>query len=783
MIKNYFKIAIRSLRRNNIYSLINIFGLSFGMACSILILLWVQDELQMDRFHTNSNLFRVIENQYYAGGEIFNTIATPSPMAPYLKENYPEIVRASRITWIINNLFTHGELAFYEKGYYVDPDFLQMFSYPFIEGDSKTALNDINAIVISSRMADKFFEGEHALGKVLQMNEGEQFKVTGIIEVPKNSSLQFDFLLPFDYFYRENESWLQSWGNNNVRTYLQLNENARQAAVEKKISGIIPKHIEESNTDLFLQAYKEAYLYSTIENGKINGGRIEYVRIFSIVAFFILVIACINFMNLSTAQAARRAKEVGLRKVVGAVKSQLITQFIGESLLLAFLAIVFASFIVALMIPSFNELTAKQLTFNLDWNILMILLGVAVFTGMVAGSYPALFMSGFQPAKVLKGSLNSSRGAALFRKVLVVVQFSLSIILIISTLVVFRQLNFIQNKDIGFNKENVVYIPVRQDMKGHYDAIKSELERHPAIDHITAGSTTPLEIGNSSSGFEWEGKDEDNEILFSFFSIHHDFIETMGMSIKEGRSFNQKFTADTSNFLINEEAAKRMGFSGQIVGEPLEFNEKNGTIVGVVKDFNFQSIKQPIEPIIMLLAPDDLNYIMVKVKGDGLNEAIKALENVHSQYAGAYPFEYHFLDQDWENMYQIEHRIGKIFNYFAFLSILISCLGLFGLAAYSAEQRTKEIGVRKVLGASVFHLAQLMTKDFTVLVIIAAAIACPVAWFMMDSWLSDFAYHIELDVFTLITATVLAFVIAILTVSYQAIKASLADPVKSLRYE
>lgn len=728
-----------------------------------------------------------MENQTYSGGQMYTFNSTPGPMAPVLKERFPEIEMATRITWPERRLFQVREKSFYEEGRFVDPDFMLMHTYPLIKGDINTCLKDNHSIVISKKMAKKFFGEEDPMGKALVMDAGESFNVTGLLaEVPTTSSMQFEFLLPFEWFFIKNKNWLDQWGNNNIRTNILLREKTDPALIAEKLKHEINNHTEDSkNIELFIQPWRDAYLYGKFENGKQAGGRIEYVRIFFGVGVLVLIIASINFMNLTTARSTKRAKEVGLRKTVGAIKAQLAFQFMAESMMMVFLSSLLAVVVSYLMLPVFNEIAGKQISLDLlHGQPILILLAVVIFTGLVSGSYPALYISGFNPAQVLKGQMHKGESASLFRKVLVVTQFSLSIVLIISTLVVFKQLSFIRNKDIGMDRKNVAYLWMKGDMKKHAEAIRHELLRDPAIEVASLSSANPIDFGNSTSGLEWEGKDPKERILFSNFSIDYNFIQTLGMDIKFGRGFKQELISDTANFIVNEAAAKAMGFDEKAVDQPLTlWKSKKGKIIGVVKDFHFQSVHSKVDPLFMLYDSGWFNVIFVRYKEGQSANALKAMEKINKLYAASYPFESNILDQDWENLYKTEDRFGKLFNYFSTLSIIISCLGLFGLSAFSAEQRTKELGVRKVMGATVPVLMRLMATEFASLVLVAAIIGCPLGWYAMDWWLKSYAYHVEVGTVTVIVAAALCLVISMLTVSYHSAKAAMVNPVRSLRYE
>jgi putative ABC transport system permease protein len=786
MVKNYILIAIRNIFRNKLFSTVNILGLALGIGSALLIFLWVNDELKVDHFHANvDQLYRVMENQKYTDGRTYTFAATPGPMAPFIKEKFPEIEKATRFTWEVNHLFQLNDKSFFETGRFVDQDFLDMFSFSFIEGDPSTALKDKSSIVITKKMAKKYFGEGDAMGKDFLLNTKNSFKVTGVMnDPPKNSTIQFDYLLPFQFFFDENKNWLDQWGNNNIRTYIMLRADANPTDFENKIKHEIKEHNEDSNVELFLQPFKDAYLFGDFEDGKQSGGRIEHVRIFFVVAVLVLVIACINFMNLSTAQATKRAKEVGLRKVIGAVPGQLFRQFMGESFLTVCLSAAIAVLITLLLLPKFNSLTSKELSLSvIDSTTLLIFISIILFTAFVAGSYPALFISEFKPVEVLKGQLKSGSRAGIFRKVLVVVQFSLSIFLIISTAVVFRQMDFMENRDIGFDRENVFHMWMEGDMRAKYETFRQRLSSETGIESVTATSQLPIDIGNSTMGLQWEGKDPDAQILFSNIDVDYEFIQSMKMKMVEGRPFDRARATDTSAYIVNQTAAEKFGFKDGTADQDLTMWDRKGKIVGVVKDFNFGSLHSAVEPLVIRMSRNNVNLLLVRAKRNETEAALRSAEKLWKEYAPGYPFRYSFLNQDWEGFYKAEAQRGQVFNSLAILSIFISCLGLFGLSAFSAERRTKELGIRKALGASTQGLVRLMGREFTVLVLIAACIGCPLGWYAMTLWLSNYAYHVDVGVLTLVVAAAICLMISLVTISYHSIKVAASDPVKSLRYE
>ncbi|SDF02337.1 ABC-type transport system, involved in lipoprotein release, permease component [Dyadobacter soli] len=786
MLRNYLKIAWRNLLKNKMFSSINILGLALGMACSLLIMLWVQDEIKMDRFHENdTRLYSVMENQHYSGA-INTYAATPGILAENIVKDIPEIEKASQVLWEQQPVLRAGNVFDNEKGRYVQGDFLTMFSFKLKQGDAKTALKRPDGIVISQKLADKYFKGQDPLGKAMRVDNKDDVVVTGVLdEISRYSSMKFDFMMSYDRWQKGAE-WSKEWGNNGPRCAVLLAKNADVNKVNAKIKDYVKTKNKGSNVDLFLINYGESYLYSNWEAGKQNGGRIEYVRMFTIVAVFILIIACINFMNLATARSVKRAKEVGLRKVVGAYKTSLIGQFMGESILITVLALVVAIGIVLILLPGFNSLTEKQLALDFfDPIFLILLLVLTLITGLVAGSYPALFMSSLNPVTILKGALKFKPNATYFRQGLVVFQFGLSILLILSMIVIYRQIDFIQHKNLGFSQENLLYIPdIENTMSTNFESFKQALEAEPGIKSVTRSQASPLDYGSSTMGVSWPGKDTTKQLLFNVNPAGFDFVKTMGIKLLDGRDFSPSFGTDTSNYLVNEAAAKKIGYKDP-VGKELTMWGKKGKIIGLMKDFHIGSLHVAIEPLIINLQPkkDAWGSGLIRVEAGRTKQGIASIEKIFKQYNSGVPFKYHFADEEFGNLYKAETVVSKLSNYFAFLAIFISCLGLFGLAAFTAEQRTKEIGVRKVLGASVSNLVGMLSADFLKLVGIAAVIAFPVAWYFLNGWLEKYAFRIDLEWWYFAVAGVAALLIALFTVSFQAIKAALMNPVKSLKSE
>ncbi|WP_161889104.1 ABC transporter permease [Pontibacter russatus] len=787
MLKNNLKMAWRNLMRHKLFSLINISGLALGLTCSILIMLWVRDELSFDRFHAKGDqLYRVMEVQHYPGADDLMIDATPGPLAEALEQEIPEVIHAVRsTTWEWKQLFAHNDKVLKVNGRYTDPEFFEVFSFPLLYGDSTQVLQQPHSVVISETVARQFFDSpEEAMGKMFKVDNSKSYKVTGVMQdVPKNSSMQFDYVMPVDdWINSPGNDWLKEWGSNALRTFLLLQPGTDIAALNEKVKPIIMNHSKDSETEVFVQAVSDMYLHGDFRNGKVGGGRIENVRLFSVVAVFILVIACINFMNLATARSAKRAKEVGVRKAIGASKPALVRQFLVESMLVSFLALFLSLNLAGMLLPQFNDLTGKFIKLDLmNPELMLLLLGVAVLTGLFSGSYPAFFLSSFKPAVVLKGTVRLGNRVAVFRKGLVVFQFILSALLIISTLVVYLQLHYIRTKNIGMDRENLVYMPLEGELRSRYEIVKRELEDVPGIMAVSSANQNPLMVGNSTGGINWKGKDPAADILFSVMTVDYDFLETMGIEIKEGRDFSREYGTDTAAFLVNEEAARLMQLE-EPVGEWLEWGNR-GHIIGVMKDFHTRSMHSTMQPLILRLLPEDQNLVFARVAPGKTTEALAAIEQILKRHNPAYPFEYHFLDDDFEMMYRSEAIISKLTNYFAGIAIFISCLGLFGLALFTAEQRTKEIGVRKVLGASVSGIVFMLSKDFLKLVLIANLIALPLGWYLMGGWLNDFADRTELSWWIFAVAFVSTVIIATLTLSFHAIRTAVANPVTSLRTE
>ena len=782
MIQNYLKVAFRKMLRQKIFSFINIVGLAIGMAVCILILLWVQDELNFDRFHENAdNIYRVVMNdQKY--GVLWPIVSIP--VGPALKQDFPEILDSARVT-DFRGLFAYEDKKFDEIGAYADSAFLDIFSFPFENGNPAKALQAPTSIVISREMAEKFFGRENPLGKNLMLNNNLDFTVTGIFkDMPENSHLDLDFLISFEVYEKQDRD-PTNWGRFQIYTYILIQDNSAVEKLETKIAGLLQEHDVRPGPQLQLEALTRIHLFASD-----GGGDIRYIYIFSIIAVFILAIACINFMNLTTARSSTRATEIGMRKVTGAHRTDLIKQFIGESVLISLIAFALSVMLVFLLLPALNNLANKQLTLNFrdGWSPVLGFLGIVLFVGFLAGSYPAFFLSALKPVHILRGALvpiRSGTKKTQFRKALVICQFAISIFLIISTFIIFRQLHFISHRNLGFQKEHIITIPLRGSTPLQYEAFKNELMRDPRITHAAATSEEPVLIGKIHMGYEWEGKDPEKESRMYEVSVDHDFIKTMNMTIVQGRDFSREYATDISEaFILNEAAVNYMGIDSP-VGKDFSFGDRRGAIIGIVKDFHFRPLNEEIEPLVMFLEPGKFNYLCVRIGAEvpQLSGAIRYAESVWDKFAPNFPFRYRFLDAAFERLYRSEQKTGKIFAYFTFLAIFISCLGLFGLSAQITEQRTKEIGIRKVMGASVSRITLLLSRDFMRWALVSNAIAWPFAYLVMRKWLQNYAYRTNIGMEIFILAAAMAMFIAFVTVSFQSIRAAIANPADSLRYE
>ena len=786
MTKNYFKTAWRNMVRNKTFSLLNILGLALGLACSLLIFLWVKDEKNIDTFNTHKNIYGVYES-LYSSSVPETGHWTPGLLAAELKRKVPEIKYASAF-WnrADEMLFSVGDKNIAYKGSAADSDFFKIFSYPLLAGTTASALSNPDAIAISVAMANNFFgSSAAAIGKIIRCNTAQDFKISAVFNIPENASEKFDYVINWNYTLKS-QGWLNEWTNRSPATFIELSPAADPKKVETKIKDFITPYLPVADrgihTELGLQRFDEMYLHSTFKNGVPVGGRIEYVRLFSLIAGFILLIACINFMNLATARSVRRAKEVGIRKTIGALRWKLIAQFIGESMLLTFFAIIIALVLVIIALPYFNTLTHKQIIFPFaSLSFWLVILALLCITGFVAGSYPALFLASLNPVKVLKGALKFSPHALLFRKGLVVFQFVLSIVMITGSIIISKQIHYVQTANLGYDKENLVTISLQGNLANNYILFKNQLSGLPGIEAVTRTAEAPMQMNAYATDLDWEEKSPAEKGLVIQNTVGYGFLQMMHIPIVQGHDFSTSYGTD--GYIINESALKLIRYKNPI-GRSLSILGTSKPIIGVVKDFHLTSLHDPIKPLVLLLN-DTLNwgYALIKTQPGRTQQAIAGLEKVFKQMEPRFPFRYNFVDEEYQKLYTSEVTVSKLSDGFAFFAIFISCLGLLGLTMFTAEQRRKEIGVRKVIGASVTDIVTMLSTDIVKLVLLAAIIATPFTWIAMNNWLQNFAYRTTISWWLFLIAGIIALMIALITISFQSIKAAIANPVKSLRAE
>jgi ABC-type antimicrobial peptide transport system permease subunit len=794
MIRNYLLIACRTILRHKAFSAINILGLALGLTGSLFIFLWVRDELSVDRYHANGpHLYRIMERQLVSGKrDAFPETRWPLPLE--MPKKFPEVVHAAGFAASnVQMTFEVGERKGKEKGDWAGADWFHMLSIPLLEGSPQSALSSPKSLSISRDVALRYFGSpQAALGKTIRIDSKEDYQVSAVFEnLPPNTVHHYDFLLSWDDFLHRN-SWAKYWEAQNPQDYVQLRPDADVAAFEKKIRhflrdyhrGIDVKQLSRLDNELFLQPFEQVYLYSKTENGEISGGRIEYVRILSMVAVFLVLIACINFTNLSTARSLKRAKEVGIRKVVGARRWGLISQFMGEAFLLTCMAVGVSLLLIALLLPTFNELTGKKMGMPFsDPYFGLALAGVVIVTSLLSGGYPSLLLSSLQPVQVLKKGLPFQGGASRVREGLVVIQFVISLMLLIGTFVVYRQMNYLQTKNLGFNRENVITVPLEGELLAKYPILKRQLEQMPGIESVSRMDNPPTTIGLITSQVDWTGKDKTIESQFTAVSIGYDLLKVLKMKLLEGREFSPQFSSDSLGYIINQMAARQIGYKNP-VGQPLRVGEKQGRIIGVVEDFHFQALHEPIKPLIIKFGEtSSYGYLLLRTQKGGTKRALSSLETICKEFNRGFPFSYSFLDKDYEELYKSERVMSKLINYFAFLTIFIACLGLLGLSSFATQQRAKEISIRKVLGSTVGSLVFLLAKDFLKLVLLSILIASPIAWYVLNGWLENYAYRIDIEWWVFLITGLLSVSIALVTVSFHSIKAALTNPVKTLRSE
>lgn len=787
MFSNFLTVSFRNLWNNKTFSLLNILGLATGIAVFMLIMLWVKNEVSYNSFHTDSDrIAQVITNQPFENGEIATFTAVPTKLKAALQADLPGVEYATRVTWGDVRQFSVDEKNFSEYGLYVDPEFLKVFTFPLIKGDASGVLKEPNTIILTEKLAEKYFGTADPVGKTIMIEQRTPFKVVGVLKnVPANSSIRFEYLMPMQDYINTAMGGVEGWESNNIKTYVKLKASADMAAISALMGAFMKKYTDEQpKSTLRLFALKDWYLRFDFKNGVYaGGGRITYVNIFIITAIFILLLACINFMNLSTARATQRAKEVGVRKVSGADRKSLIIQFICESILYAFLAGLIAIILVALTLPWFNTFLGKAISIDyLNPVYIGGFFSIILVTGFLAGSYPALVLSSFNPAKVLKGLSGAGMpDTAFVRKALVVVQFTVSVLLIIGTIVVYTQVQYIKNKHLGYDKENLVWFSNNIPADKNEIALQ-EFRKVPGVTQVSQASMTFTSPNNRGDAVEWPGKKEGQQILFSFITGGYDIIQTMGIKLKEGRTFSAQVTTDTGSFILNEEAVKRMGLTNP-VGQYIETYGGKGRIVGVVEDFHIESLHQPIAPVIIECRPGWTWLYYVRLSGQNIQQALQGIEKVYKQFAPGAVFEYEFQDKEYENLYRSELQVGTLVNWFAFFAIFISCLGLLGLTVFTVERKRKEIGVRKVLGASVVQIVSLVSKQFILLVLLSVVLASVPAYYFMNDWLQAYTYRVSISWWVFGIAGGIACGVALCTICFHAVKAAMANPVKSLRTE
>ncbi|MDR6563866.1 MULTISPECIES: ABC transporter permease [unclassified Arcicella] len=794
MFRNYLTIAFRNLTRNKVYSFINIGGLAVGMAVAMLIGLWMWDELSFDTYHKNHDRIAKVMQHISNNGEVQTRESVPYPLAEELRKTYgsdfKHVVLCESDVW---NVLSYGNNKFLKIGNYFEPEGIEMLGVNILKG-SRKGLNDPYSIMLSASVAKALFGNTDPINKIIKMDNQYAVKVTGVYEdFPSNSSFHsVSFIAPYKLFYNR-YTWVKTmydpWRANAFQIYVQIADKADFDKVSFRIKDAKLKKVNAElaklKPTLFLQPMSKWHLYSEFKDGFNIGGRIQYVWLFGIIGIFVLLLACINFMNLSTARSEKRAKEVGVRKAIGSARSQLISQFFSESFLVVTLAFILCLFLVQLCLPFFNELADKNI--NILWtNPLFWLAGISfsLFTGLIAGTYPAFYLSSFQPVKVLKGSFRVGRFASMPRKVLVVMQFTVSITLIIGTIVIFRQIQYAKNRPIGYETNGLVSLPQAiNEIHKHFDVVKDELLKTGAVISLCETSAPTTENWSSSTEFNWPGKDPNILAEIPNIGISYDYGKTIGWQMKEGRDFSKSFSSDSTALILNESAVKLMGLA-QPIGKTISWFQQPFTVIGVVKDVIIQSPYEPVKPTVYTFTKDDVAYILAKINPEiSATVALSRIESVFKKYNPSQPFDYNFVDEEYAKKFDNEERISKLATFFAILAIFISCLGLFGLASFVAEQRTKEIGIRKVLGATVFNLWQLLSKDFVVLVLLAFLIATPLSYYFMNNWIQNYAYHTNISWWIFAVTGLGALLITLLTVSFQSIKSALMNPVKSLRTE
>lgn len=808
MFRNYIKIAIRNLKKNPVFMMINILGLSVGMAASILIFMFVQHEVSYDKYHENSDrIYRVSRSFFNQNGEVNLHLGhLAPPFGPLLKSDFNE--ELDEVVRVLNtNVILKDDANIFEERrfYFSDPEVFKVFSWEVVDGNPEEALNFPDGMVISQSMAKKYFGNAEPIGRSLEMKIGSataNMQVRAVMkDIPDNSHFKADFLASMELvteFYGGYEAMMKNFGSNNFGTYILLGEGVSSQSITEQIPSFLNRHLNVGDdgsapanwTNLQLWPITDIHLHSNLDSELEPNSSIEYVYIYTAIAIFILLIACVNFMNLATARSAKRAMEVGLRKVMGADRQLLIRQFMSETIILTFLALLIAVLLARLTLPIFGDFTGKDLSMNLldHPEYILGMLGLVIFVGMLAGSYPSLFLSGFQPVKVLKGTYKIGSIHEKFRSALVIGQFAISIILIVAVLVVVNQLDYMKNKELGFEKDQVIVLPAHAELVENYETLQDRYMQHPGIEALTLASRVPSGRLLDAQGTKAEvnGELTTMDIRLSDIHVSHSFMETFGVDLATGRDFNYQLASDsTESFLLNQSAVRAIGWSSdeEAIGKSLHYGIRRGYVVGVVKDFHFESLHQPISPMVFMIPNDRFNEVAFRLNAENFDEAIAYLRQEWTSLRPDFPFNYYTVADRFEQQYEAEERVGTVFGFFAGLAILISVLGLFGLSAYATEQRTKEIGIRKVMGASIGSIVMLLGKDFLKLVLFGFILAVPIAWYGMSSWLDGFAYSISVSWLVFIMAGLIAAIIAALTVSSQSIRAAMINPIDAFKVE
>jgi len=794
MIKSYFKIAWRNLVKSKGYSAINIGGLAVGMAVAMLIGLWVYDELSFDKYHKNYDRIAQVMQHENFNGKVETQTANPALMGPELRakygSNFKYVVQAS---WTGSHLLSLGDKHINKTGIFFEPDAPEMLTLEMLKG-TRAGLKDPYSIMLSASAAESIFGKDDPIDKTIKFDRSFDVKVTGVYkDLPDNTSFrEIKIMMPWELWLIQNpwaKNMEEPWGSNFSQTFVQIADNTDMEKVSAKIKNVKLDNVSKEDAKykwaVFLHPMSKWNLYNEFKNGVNTGGNIQYVWLFGIIGIFVLILACINFMNLATARSEKRAKEVGIRKTVGSFRSQIITQFFTESYLIVLLAFVLCLILVVLLLPLFNEVAGKKIEIAWTSPVFWIFsLAFILITGLVSGSYPALYLSSFQPLKVLKGTFSVGKMASVPRKILVVTQFTVSVMLIIGTIIVYQQIQYAKDRPIGYTRHGLINLNLEKEIKEHYEAVRTEIKNSGAIEEMAASHSPLTQVWNSNGGFEWEGKDPNLAVEFPNNRVSYEFGKTVNWKIKQGRDFSREFATDSAAFIINESAAKFLGFK-KPVGTVVKWNNRPYTIIAVVNDIMQESPFYPVRPTFYHI--DNYEYmfnLILRLNPDrNAKQSLTTIEQVLKKYTPNVPFDYKFVDEEFGSKFRAEERIGKLALYFAVLAIFISCLGLFGMASFVAEQRTKEIGIRKVLGASVANLWRLLSTEFFVLVLLSCIIATPVAWYYLRNWLTNYDYRITIHWEVFVLAAVVALVITLLTVSFQAIKAAIANPVKSLRTE